>query len=59
MMPMVSSMAPSHSLGQGNQIEIKHDFFGHVMSLELALVLHDAIGVINGTITFLRSRQSN
>ena len=24
---------PSHSLGQDNQIEMEHDLFGHVMSL--------------------------
>ena len=43
MMLMPSSVAPLHSLGQYNQYEVPHGFFGHVMPL--ALVSHHAIGI--------------
>ena len=48
---MVSSMAPSHSLGQGNKIEMQHEVFGDVMPLEP--LLHNTHGIITGTIVFL------
>ena len=54
MMLIASSMAPPHSLGQGNQIEMQDDIFAHV--IPLAPPLHDANGIISGTIAFLRSR---
>ena len=53
-MLMGSSMVPSHSLHQGSQIEMQHALFGHVMPL--APSLHDAHGIISGTIAFLGSR---
>ena len=40
-----------------NQNEVKHDFFGHIMPL--AQALHDAYGIISGTIAFIWSRQLN
>ena len=55
-MPMVLSMAPLHSLGQHDQNEVQHDLFVHVMPLTLDLTSSDADGVMNGFITFLRSR---
>ena len=48
----VSPMAPLHSLGQNKWNEVQHDIFGCVTALLLAS--HEA----NGTIAFLRSRQS-
>ena len=47
-------MAPLHSLGQDDQIEVQQDFIGNVMPLTMAS--YDADGVINGTIAFLMSR---
>ena len=49
-------MAPLNFLGQDNQNEMQHDFFGHMMLLALALMSHGADGVINGSVAFLRSR---
>ena len=51
-MPMISSMAPLHSLGQDDQNEVQYDSAGHVMPFTLAS--HDADGVINVTIAFIR-----
>ena len=48
MMPMLSSMAPLHSLAQGNQIEMQHDV------MPLTSELHDAHGMVSGTTVFLR-----
>ena len=58
MMWMVLSIAPLHSLGQDDWNEVEPDTLSHVMSLALASVSHNANGVINGTIAFLRSKQS-
>ena len=45
-MLMALAMAPLHSLGQDNQMEVKHDSFGYVIPLELALASHcTSIGV--------------
>ena len=52
MMPMASSVAILHTLGQDGQNEVQHHLFSchtHVAST----------GIINGTIAFLWSRQSN
>ena len=46
-------MATIHSLGQDDLNEVKHDYFGNLTPLVPALALHDASGVINGTIAFL------
>ena len=48
-------MALLHFLGQDEQNEVQHDFLGHFPLL--ALVSHDAKGVINGNIAFFGSRQ--
>ena len=56
---MASSMAPLYSLGEDDQNEIQHDFFGHLMPLALALTSCDADSIINGTIAFLSLRQLN
>ena len=58
-MPMVLSMVPLYSLGQNDQNEVQHDFFGHVMSLMMAFMSCDANGVINGTITPLEKDNWN
>ena len=49
-------MVPLHKLGQDDQNEMQCDIFGHVTPLVLALAPHDTESVVNGTITFLRSR---
>ena len=54
MMLMASPMLRLHSLGQDDQYEVQHYFCGH--ATPLALVSHDAYGVMNGTIAFLRLR---
>ena len=41
MKPAVSLMVPLHSLGQDDQNEMQHDFFGHLRPL----ALHDASGI--------------
>ena len=41
---MMSSMALLHFLGQDNQIEMLHDFFGYV--IPLALASHDTSGIV-------------
>ena len=48
-MPMVSSMALLHILGQDNQIEMQHDFFSYVMPLALASHYTMALTVVHGT----------
>ena len=52
-----SSIAPLQSLDEDNQYGVQCNFIGYVMPV--ALAPHDAYGVINGTIAFLRSRQSD
>ena len=52
-------MACLHSLGQDDQNEVQHDFFGQVTALVLVSALHDANRTVNGTTTSLRSRQLN
>ena len=42
-MPMASSIAPLHSLGQDHQNKVQYDFLLHVMSLVPGLASHDAI----------------
>ena len=51
-------MASLHSTGQDDRNEVQHDFSGHVMPLALELASHNAVSILNVTITFLRSRQS-
>ena len=51
-MPMSTSMAALHSLGQYDQNEVQHDMF---LPLALVLASKDADGVINGIVAFLRS----
>ena len=51
MMPMVPSVAESHSLDQDNQTEKQHDFFGHVMPLSPPL--HYAHTIISDITAFL------
>ena len=46
-----------HSLGQDDQNDLQHDFFGHVTLLTLAWALHDADSIANGTTAFLKLRQ--
>ena len=53
---MLSTMAPSHFLGQDNQNEVQYDFFGYLMPL--ALESDDANAIVNSTTAILRSRQS-
>ena len=53
MMPMVSSMAPLHFLGQDNQIERQNHFFDYGMPLALALASHDSNGTVNRQITLM------
>ena len=55
---MASSVTALHSLGQDDQNEVPHDFFGHVIPMVLALALRDINGVINATTEFLRSIKS-
>ena len=54
MLLLASRMALLHSLGQDNRNKMQHSFFSHMMPLEL--VSHDADGIINGNIGYLRSR---
>ena len=58
MMPMASSMESLHSLGQGNQNDLQHSLFVHMIPLALAWVASNANSVINGIIAFHRSRWS-
>ena len=53
---MASSMVPLDLFSQDNQNEVKHDVFGHVMHLVLALATHDANGIVSGTTTFVSLR---
>ena len=55
MLPMASTVALLHSLGQDDQNVVKHDCFGHVTLLVQALASHDTNGEINGTTLSLRS----
>ena len=48
MMSPAFSMSALHFLGQNNQNQIQHDFFGHLTQLSLALASHDAT-VISAT----------
>ena len=57
-MQMVLLMTPLHSLGQDDQNKVQHDFFGQVTPLAPVSVSHGANGIVQGIITFLRSRQS-
>ena len=43
-------------LCQDDQNEVQHDFFGHVTLLAPASASHDADGIVNSTITFVKSR---
>ena len=43
-----------HSLGQAYGNEVQHDFYGHAMPLEQVLALHDAVSILNVTMTVLR-----
>ena len=45
-------------LGQYDRNVVQHDFSCHVMPLAVVLVSHDAVSILNDTITFFRSRQS-
>ena len=54
MMPIVSSMAIFHLLGQDDQKEMQHDVFGPV--LPLAPALCDTNHIFNGTTALTRSR---
>ena len=54
MMLLALSIAPVHSLCPADQSEVQHDISGHVMSLALVLASHDAISILNVTITFCR-----
>ena len=49
------SMVPLHSLGQDDQNDVQHNFFGHVISLASALYLCNAV---NDTIAFFTSEKS-
>ena len=55
LMPMALSMVPLHYIGQNDQSQVLHDIFGQVMPL----ASNHANGIMNDTIAFLRSRQSN
>ena len=55
-MPKVSSVTPFHLLGQDDQNEIQHNFFGHVKYMVLALAACDADGIVNGTAAFVSSK---
>ena len=57
--PMVSLMAPLHSLGQENQNYVQHDFLGHVIILVPVSMSDQTDGIINITTGFLVSKQSN
>ena len=48
-----------HFLGQDNQNEVQHHFYGHLMPLMLTSALHDADNIFNHTIALYRSIQSN
>ena len=52
-------MASIHYSGQDDRYEAQHDFSCHVMPLALLLASNNAISILNVTITFFRSRQSN
>ena len=54
---MALSMATLHSLGQHNQNEKQHDFFGHVIPLEQVLLYCDAKDIINTTTAFVGLRR--
>ena len=47
-------MVPLHFLAQDNLQEVQHGFSGYVTISELAQ--HDANGIINGPIGFIRSK---
>ena len=57
-MIMALSMAQFNLLCQDDWNKMQHDFYGHAMPLALKLVLHDAINIVKGTISFLAPRQS-
>ena len=59
MMPMASSMAPLHSLGQDDSNEVQHDIFGHVRPLELVLALQKDTGIKIATLLSLYDDNQN
>ena len=56
-MPITPSVTPLHFQDQDDQIEVKHDCFGHVTPLALMRAFYDAHGIFICTILFLMSRQ--
>ena len=52
-MPMVLSLASLLALGQGDQNEVKHNVFSHMMPLIIALLSCVANCIINDTISLL------
>ena len=56
MMLITSPVTSLYSLGQDEELEVKHNTIGHVISLALARASHDADGIVNSTIPSLRSR---
>ena len=57
-MPIAATMALLHSLGRDDWTEVQHDCSGHVTPLPWVSVSCDADDMMNGTITFFRSRYS-
>ena len=51
------TMASLHSLGQYDRNKVQHHFPCHATPLALLLASHDAVSILNITITFLRSGQ--
>ena len=51
-MSMALSIALLYLLGQDNWRNVQHNLFGHVMTLMLVSVSHDANSIINETILF-------
>ena len=52
-MPILLPIALLHLLGHSDQNEVKNVFYGHIIQLPLMLALHDAVSIVQGTITFL------
>ena len=51
-------IASLYSLGQHDRNEVQHDFSCHVTPVALLLASHDALNILNVTITFPRPIQS-
>ena len=50
-------MTSLHFLGQDDRHNVQHDFIV-IHSLALGLASHDAVSILNVTVTFLMSKQS-